>query len=192
MTNKLHPQSKRPLFLSRVSSKNRRTSSENHFTADPILQKRIRTIARGDEDRAQTMYLNLLERANADQTFASQQVGYHIKAAKFAAQHDVTKGAIYNKYVEGESFMQDDDGTEVSVFDTLASSDETPETICERHETAAALAQAIAQLPANRRQIAELLLKGYEANEIAQVIGSTTSSVNHIISKTLVTLRQSL
>lgn len=180
----------------RVKNDKTRHGSDNnpHFTADPILQKRIQTMARGNEDRAQKMYLALLERDAADKTFAKQQLGYHIKYAKFMAQHDVTLSGIYDRYVASEDdVMAPDNSHENEAFDTLIDLDaETPEDTCIRNEAANALHTAIEALPDNRRQIMGLFLKGYEPSEIAAKTGSSASSINHIIRKTCATLRQSL
>lgn len=154
------------------------------ITAHPTLQARVNVIARRDEDRAQNMYLHLLEQERHNPEFAKQELGYHVKAAKFAAQHDVERRTIYNKYVECEPYMIDEDGSFESVFDTLIPDGELlPEEQVERNELAAELRKAISALPDNQRKIAGMLLKGFAPFEIAAKLGTSRANVSQIMTR---------
>jgi RNA polymerase sigma factor (sigma-70 family) len=153
---------------------------------------RIAAMARGDEDLAQDMWLALVEKNAASLTFAAQEIGYHIKAAKFARGHTFEKRATYDKYVEVEQYIVTDDGDEESVFDRLAGDDPTPEEALERKQQTAALQAALSALTAHQRRVAQLLLAGYTTAEIAAKMGTSKSSVSHMTRKLLETLARVL
>lgn len=163
-------------------------------TTNPTLQTRIAVMSRGDDDARQEMYLALVEREAKDPRFASQQVGYHIRAAHFAAWHHREKAIIYDKYVSGEPVITDGNGDEVSIFDTMIVFDDeqSVESQVEAREAAHELRAAIETLPAHQARIARLLLAGYAPSEIAYKLGVSRANISQISRRMLAALRERL
>ena len=150
--------------------------------ADPILQSRLTTIAgrygAQAEDVRAAVTLALIEKANAEPSFSAQQLGYWVKFAAWSARHYAEKATTYDRYVEVEPMVTDEDGDTSSAFDELyAVEGPTVERQVEARERLAALAEAVAGLPKTQRRIAELLAAGYRQHEIADKLGITRGGV---------------
>jgi len=185
----------------------------NTLLDNPILQTRILSIARGDEDLAQHLRLKLLEKARRDPKFARQELGYWIRAAKWEARHVWEKATIYNRYVDSDLtgrvergaittyteylsetvFRRDEDRTDESTaFDELPGAGLTPEQEVEQRQTSAALRAAIDQLPDQQRRVASLHLRGFAPHEIGRKLKLSKSSVSHLTARAIANLQRML
>jgi RNA polymerase sigma factor (sigma-70 family) len=155
------------------------------FLTEPLLQTRITKIAHGDADTIQFINLRLVEQAARDATFASQEIGYHIKRAAWEARHAREKVVIYDRYVACEPMAIDPiDGEEVSAFDEyIPSADLTPEQIVEGRQTVAEIQAALNGLPAKQRELLTMLADGLSQTEIVERTGMSKSSVSHMIAR---------
>ena len=161
--------------------------------ADPTMQNRLTHIAGrfGDDagDVQQTMALHLIEKATADPTFADQRLGYLVKAAAWNARHYHRDGRVYDRYVECEPMIVDEDGHVISGLDEMwPAPGLSPEQAVIQSEELAELSRQLSRLPAKQRQVALLLAAGYSPSEIADELRMSRSSVAHLAKR----MRQAL
>jgi RNA polymerase sigma factor (sigma-70 family) len=132
------------------------------------------------EDVAGHVTLTLLTLL-ADPKFASQAIGYHVRRAKWEAQKYVKAGATYNKHVDVEPQVLDDEGNEAFFFEEFvadAKADVEAQVVANEFERDMHI--ALSGLPEQQKKVARLMLDGYSNGEIAQALGVSKGRISQL------------
>jgi RNA polymerase sigma factor (sigma-70 family) len=165
-------------------------------TLAEVLESRIVSMCRKygpmAEDIAQHVRATLVEKM-LDPHFASQQVGYHIRFAKWTAQKAFDACRTYDKYVGEEPVVQNEDGETASYFEDLcAAPGQDVEQIIIERETAREIESVLAGLTPQQAKVARLLVNGYSQAEIVAQLHMSKSSVSHIVTRMQAAMRAAL
>lgn len=161
----------------------------------PILISRIDSICAKygplADDVASHVMVKLVEKFSTDQHFARQQIGYHIKFAKWEAQKYMQAAARYDKYVTDEPQLVDQETGDVApFFEEMCSANEPGvEEQVIAHEFEREVESALDRLPPHQRRVAHLLMADYRPNEIAYKLGISQSGVSKLASRLQATMQ---